>query len=212
MSSVWPIPGLSARCASPAAALASCGRSRSKSLKPSTPLAIAARTAARASSSFVTTVLVRWRRRPPMPSGGGPDARPADRPVLDAVALGDDPFGRIVRNRRAGRDTEVQIDLAHPVAQMAMAVDQPGQNSLALRIDHLGAFGRLHLAAAPRVADAAVLEYHDGVGERRPAGAVDQRATVDDHTAALRPRLRDAERKHCECDERSFHASSVGTV
>src|ERR1041385_5766419 len=124
MSSVWPITGLSARCASSAAALASCGRSRSKSLKPSTPLAIAARTAARASSSFVTTVLVRWRRRRPVDHvAGGPDARPADRPVLDAVALGDDPFGRIVRNRRAGRDTEVQIDLAHPVAQMAMAVD-----------------------------------------------------------------------------------------
>src|SRR5215470_2585581 len=117
---------------------------------------------------------------------GGPHARPSDRAVLYAIALSDDPIGRVIGDRRACRDAEVKVKLAHPVAQVAVTVDEPGQDRLAFSVDHFRAFRRLYVAALTDVADAAVLENDDGIGERRASRAVDQRAALDDHGAALR--------------------------
>ncbi len=94
----------------------------------------------------------------------------------------------------------MEIDLAHPVAVMAVAVDEARQNGFAFGVDHLGAFGRLHFPALAGVADAPVLKDHDRVGHGRPPGAVDQRSAQDDDRPALRPGGR-GERRHDETQD-----------
>ena len=71
----------------------------------------------------------------------GPDARPSNGSVANAFPLGEDPVHRIVGDGRAGCNAEVEIKLAHPIAQVAVAVDESRQDRLALGVDDIRALG-----------------------------------------------------------------------
>ena len=62
-------------------------------------------------------------------------------PRMVAFPLGEDPVHRIVGDGRAGCNAEVQIKLAHPIAQVAVAVDESRQDRLALGVDDIRALG-----------------------------------------------------------------------
>ena len=87
------------------------------------------------------------RRRPVDDVGRRPHPRPAYGAVLHAVALRRDPLHRIVRDVRAGDHAVGEIQFAHPIAIVAMAVDESRQNSFAPGVDHFGALRNRHLAA-----------------------------------------------------------------
>lgn len=69
---------------------------------------------------------------------------------------------------------------------MAVAVDEAGQHGLAAHVDGLGAGRDLHLADAADRAEAVALNDDDGILDRGAAGAVDERAALDDERLRLR--------------------------
>src|ERR671915_1739736 len=80
-----------------------------------------------------------FRRRSVDDVSRSPHPRAAHAAVLHTFALRDDPLHRIVGNVRAGEHAVSEIDLTHPVAIVAVPIDQPRQNGLALGVDHLRA-------------------------------------------------------------------------
>ena len=121
---------------------------------------------------------------------GNPQARPANLALLNAFLLRDDPFGRTVVDVGAGGHAVGEMKLADPFPVVAMPVDQPRQHRLALGIDHLRAARNRDLAALADFLDAPVVENNNGIFNRRPPGAVDQRAADDGDGSSLRPKRR----------------------
>ena len=118
---------------------------------------------------------------------GRPQARPADAAHLGAFLLGQPPGAVLLGlDLHAGRDAEMQIDLAPERFPMAVAVDEAGQHGLAAHVDGLGAGRDLHLADAADRAEAVALNDDDGILDRGAAGAVDERAALDDERLRLR--------------------------
>ncbi len=64
---------------------------------------------------------------------------------------------------------------AHGISQVSMEIDDAGHHVLAGEVHGLGAGGRLQFCGRAHPLDAAILNDDGGVGERGPAGAVDQR-------------------------------------
>ena len=141
-------------------------------------------------------ILVRWRlkragalgRRPVDDVRGSPHARTADTAVFHAFALRDDPFHRIVGNIRAGDDAVGEINFAHPIAIVTVAVDQTGENAFALGIDHFGALRNRDVGALADGLNAAVQNHHCRIFQRRAAGPVDQSPADDGDGLGLTPR------------------------
>ena len=141
-------------------------------------------------------MLVRWRLSVPMPSGGGPSMMFAEAhtrgprilPFFTPFALGDDPFDGIVGNIRAGDDAVGEINFAHPIAVVTVAVDQTGENAFALGIDHFGALRNRDVAALADSLNAAVQNHHRRIFQRRAAGPVDQSSADDGDGLGLTPR------------------------
>src|SRR5262249_2537271 len=73
---------------------------------------------------------------------------------------------------------EVQIKLVEEILPVTMAVEKAWQHVLALGIDHLCARRDGDLAHASHSPEAAVLDHHHGILDRRAPSAVDQRATL----------------------------------
>ncbi len=109
-----------------------------------------------------------------------PDARAANLSRIGAVALRQRPRPILIDlDGRAGGDAEMQIKLAEKIFPMAMAVEKARQHGLAAGVDDLRALRNGHLAVAAGGGEAAVLDDDDGILDRRPPGAVDQRAADD---------------------------------
>src|SRR5262249_7064767 len=111
---------------------------------------------------------------------GRPEPRAADQPFLGAFLLGEAPGAVLLGlDLHAGRDAEMQVDLAPERFPMAVAVDEARQHGLAADVDDLGARRHLHLAGAADRPEAAVLDHDDRVLDRGAAGAVDQGPALD---------------------------------
>jgi hypothetical protein len=119
-----------------------------------------------------------------------PNARSADLAVFGAVLLGQRPRAVLLGfDLDAGGDAEVQIQLAPKRFPMAMAVDEAWHDRLAADVDHARARRNRDLPAAANVLETVSFDDNDGILDRRPAGAIDQRAAPDDE--GLRVRARD---------------------
>ena len=100
---------------------------------------------------------------------------PRTLPFFTPFALRDDPLDGIVGNIRTGDDAVGEINFAHPIAVVAVAVDQTGENTFALGIDHFRALRNRDFAALADSLKAAVLNDHRAICHRRAPRAVDQR-------------------------------------
>ena len=128
------------------------------------------------------------RPRPIERMAGNPQTRPANLALLNAFLLRDDPFGRTVVDVGAGGHAVGEMKLANPFPIMAVPIDQPRQDRLALGIDHLRAARNRNLAALADFLNAAVLKDNNSVFDRGPPGAVDQRAADNGDRSSLRPK------------------------
>src|SRR3954470_12172283 len=111
---------------------------------------------------------------------GGPDPRSADFAHLGAFFLRQSPRAVLLRfDLHAGGDAEMQIDLAPERFPMAVTIYKSGKDMLAVDDDDMAARRYLHLAAASHRLDAVAFDDDNGILDRRPAGAVDQRPALD---------------------------------
>jgi hypothetical protein len=74
----------------------------------------------------------------------------------------------------------MEIKLAVEILQVAMTVDETRQNGLAFDVNHLSARGNRDCAAAADSLEPACLNNDGAIVNRRPAGAIDQSATLHD--------------------------------
>ena len=72
----------------------------------------------------------------------------------------------------------MKIELAMKILQVAMSIDEPRQNGLALYIDDLSAGGNSDFAAPADSLESARLNNDHGILDRRPAGPVNQFSTL----------------------------------
>ena len=72
----------------------------------------------------------------------------------------------------------MEIQLAMEVFQVAMTVDEAGQNGFALDVNHLRVGGNGNFPAPTDGLKPASPDNDDGILHRRPAGAIDQSATL----------------------------------
>ena len=94
---------------------------------------------------------------------------------IDLRRLEDD----LVLARLVFRQRLVAIVLAAVERQVDVGVDQAWHDPPAARVDLLRVGGNRHGAARPTARDARAVDQDHGVGERRPAVAVDHRAADD---------------------------------
>src|ERR1041385_2496969 len=104
-----------------------------------------------------------------------PDARSSDFAQRGPLFLRPRPRSVLIQlDRRAGRDAEMEIELAVEIFEMTMAVDKAGKNRPALDVDHLGAGGNGDGAAPPDGLKSSVLNDDHSVVHQSAPGAVDQ--------------------------------------
>jgi hypothetical protein len=72
----------------------------------------------------------------------------------------------------------MEIQLSMEILQVAMTVDKPGQNGLALDVDHLRVGGNQDFPAPADGFEPASPDNDGGILDRWPAGAVDQSSTL----------------------------------
>src|SRR5262249_28502914 len=157
------------------------------------------------------------RRRPIDHITAGPDTRTPHRPALHAVALGDHPIDGIVGYARACQNGKMEIDLAHPITQMAVAVDESRQNRFAFRVDYLRTLRQRYLAAFSYGDEPSVLHDDGRIRHRRASRPVDQRSADDGNGARLcddrRTKRDDRYGNNDRHDlQHNFHSTSMATA
>ena len=118
-------------------------------------------------------------RRADQPAAGGPNARAADLAQLGAVLLRQRPLVVVLGDVRASGDAEMEIKLADEIEQMAMAVDETGQDGFAFGVDDFCAARDRHFAALADRFDAFAFDDDDRIFDGVATGSVDQRAALN---------------------------------
>src|SRR5690348_2840161 len=105
---------------------------------------------------------------------GHPNSRPANFSQHGSLFLRTGPRSVLVEfNIRTGGYAEVQIELGMKIFQMAMPIDESGQNSFAFDVDDLGAFGNCDVTAHANSSNSPCFNHDNRIFKWWPACAVD---------------------------------------
>ena len=108
-----------------------------------------------------------------------PNPRPADFPQSGPLFLRQSPRAVLVElDIGAGGNSQMKIELAMKILQVAMSIDESRQNGLAMHVDDLSAGGNSEFAAPADSLEPACLDDNHGILDRRPAGPVNQFSTL----------------------------------
>jgi hypothetical protein len=144
---------------------------------------------------------------------GNPQTWPANLSLLNAFLLRDDPFCWTVVNVGAGGHAISEVKLADPFPIMAVSINQPRQDGLALGVDCLGLGRNSNLSSLADVLNPAILKDNHRVFNRGAARAIDQGATDDRDRSSLRPNCRREEegREHAQknCSRKNFRHTAL---
>ncbi len=112
-------------------------------------------------------------------------ARTFDQSALQRLALREVPRRVVVKvgNRRHAVGQEHR---QVPVDQVHVGVDEAGKDRPAVETNDVGVRRSRHLSSPSDRGDAIAFDNHHGIGDRRIAGAVDQRPAFEDEHAVLR--------------------------
>src|SRR4029077_9053589 len=110
---------------------------------------------------------------------GHPNPRPANFTQSGTLFLSQGPRAILVKfDIRAGGNSQMEIKLAMKILQVAMTIDEAGQNGLAPDINHLGVGRNGDFAVLANHMELAGLDNNDAILNGLPAGAIDQFSTL----------------------------------
>ena len=90
---------------------------------------------------------------------------------------------------------------------MDVTVDEAGQDGAAVEADDIRSARHRDLSTHANSLDARTLDDHQGVGDWRPAGAVDERAAFEHERSILRTRSESTEQDgNSQCNDADLHS------